>query len=173
MAQRFVIRPLTPEDTQAFQRLRLFALCDSPTSFAASEEEEAASDSARIAERLAPRGGSVVLGAVTGLRLDGIVGLRRETPGKVAHKAVLWGMFVLPESRRHGIGDALLSEALATARRWSVLQVNLTVNEQNASARSLYEQHGFIGFGFERRSLIVNGQFDDERWMVRDLSGHD
>lgn len=50
---------------------------------------------------------------------------------------------VLPSERGQGVGQALLKEVLARARRADFRNVTLMVWEGNESARRLYERHGF------------------------------
>ena len=50
---------------------------------------------------------SLVLGALA----EGRVGLVREEPAKLRHKARLWGFYVEPSFRSRGIGHRLLTEA--------------------------------------------------------------
>lgn len=51
---------------------------------------------------------------------------------------------VHPEHRRHGIGRALVFQAMQYARRHGAHQLWLQVREDNAGAISLYEQLGFV-----------------------------
>jgi len=59
-------------------------------------------------------------------------------------------MAVEPDSRRAGIGRALLAAAEDEARRRGVPYMALMVTEENAAARHLYERSGYLT---ERRLL--------------------
>jgi ribosomal protein S18 acetylase RimI-like enzyme len=62
--------------------------------------------------------------------------------------AFVWGMWVEPESRGHGVGARLLGELLDRARaRTDDRTVLLHVTEGNDGARHLYESHGFVATG--------------------------
>lgn len=56
-----------------------------------------------------------------------------------------------PDSRRQGIGSALLDAALEEALRQGAAQVFLEVRSSNLRARQLYESRGFIEIGRRRR----------------------
>ena len=161
------LRTLLPHDAAAFQALRLRALQERPEAFASSVEEEAPLDLARVAERLAPRDDAAVFGAWDGAVLCGIVGIQREALAKLRHKAVLWGLYVAPECRGAGHGEALIRHAVQHAARvLGCRQVNLGAHTGNEAALRLYRRVGFQVFGTEPGSLCVNGQWQDEHHMV-------
>ena len=66
---------------------------------------------------------------------------------------------VAPESRRRGIGDALLQSGLAAFRRSKVDEVFLEVRESNLSALALYTRHGFRPVG--QRSAYYRNPKED------------
>jgi ribosomal protein S18 acetylase RimI-like enzyme len=165
------IRDLVAEDASAFQDLRLSALNECPSAFASSYEEEYQTPLAIVAERLVANRRRCVLGAWLAPDLVGIVGLQREEMRKLAHKAFIWGMYVAPSARRHGIGRALVDQALLRAGSMDgVLQVNLGVNAANVEAIKLYEAAGFTAFGIERGFMLLDGELHDELHMVRNIA---
>jgi RimJ/RimL family protein N-acetyltransferase len=160
------IRRLTPEDAAAFQTLRLAALQKAPSAFGSSFEEESEFPPSVIEGRLALKPDRGPFGAFEGEELVGLVALGRESMKKLAHKALVWGMYVKPEHRGKGIGKALLCEALSLARSVpEVAQVNLCVNAANTGAIRLYEAAGFKVFGREPGAMFINGEFHDELHM--------
>src|SRR5688572_3045896 len=164
------IRDLVAEDARAFQALRLSALRECPSAFASSYEEEHQTPLGVVAERLVTNACRCVLGAWLAPDLVGIVGLQREEMRKLAHKAFIWGMYVAPGARRHGIGRALIDHALLRAGSMNgVLQVNLGVNVTNVEAIKLYEAAGFTAFGIERGFMLLDGKLHDELHMVRNI----
>ena len=164
------IRELGPADAVAFQELRLQGLDECPSAFASSRAEEESTPIDVVAEHLRSRPDRRVLGAFVESRLVGIVGLRRESAIKLAHKAFIWGMYVEPAARRSGIGRALIVEALACASKMAGLrQVNLGVNAANTGAIGLYQRAGFTSFGLERGFMLLEGALHDELHMVRVL----
>lgn len=166
------IRTLTPDDADAFQRLRLRGLLECPTAFASSYAEEQGETVADVAKRLSVEGDGAVLGAFQGRALVGILGVQREGMIKLSHKAFIWGMYVAPEARRNGISTLLLQRALLfAAEDLRAMQVNLGVNTKNNAALAVYRRFGFKVYGHEQGFLRVDGELHDEYHMVCQLSG--
>src|SRR5262245_56215799 len=109
------LRILQGDDAGDFQALRLNALRDCPTEFSSSYEEECDIPLSRVAGRLAHGPDGAIFGAFDEDRLVATVGLYRERGRKLAHKAVIWGVYVAPTFRRRGVGRSLLEFALAYA----------------------------------------------------------
>ncbi|RKT99896.1 N-acetyltransferase [Burkholderia sp. Nafp2/4-1b] len=165
------IRLLDAADAAQFQSVRLRAVDTSPTSFLPTRDEEAGVSVDEFATRIAPTHMQAVFGAFDGNTLVGITGVRRDARAKVAHKATIWGVFVDPAYRGHGIAQALLDHATAHASQaWQCTQLMLCVNEINGTAERLYASQGFVRFGTEPRSLFVDGRFYDEHHMVKTLA---
>lgn len=162
------IRPLENADAARFQALRLHAIDTSPTSILPTRDEEAARSLDEVVERIRPTRTQAVFGAFDGNALIGITGVRREALAQASHKATIWGVFVDPSYRRQGIAQSLLDAATAhAAHAWHCMQLMLSVNAINASARRLYASQGFVRFGTEPRALVVDGCFYDEEHMVK------
>jgi ribosomal protein S18 acetylase RimI-like enzyme len=58
--------------------------------------------------------------------------------------AILEDMVVLPEQRGLGIGSALLTAAISTARDSGCQRITLLTDSDNEIARGFYEKHGFV-----------------------------
>jgi putative acetyltransferase len=71
------------------------------------------------------------------------------------------GIGLLPAYRHRGIGSMLLSAAIATAWSRGLERIELTVREDNANAKALYERLGFRDEGIQRRSMLVAGRHYD------------
>jgi RimJ/RimL family protein N-acetyltransferase len=165
------LRVLESADVAAFSTLRLAALRECPTAFSSSYEEECDIPLARRAERMSPSRDNAIFGAFDGQDLVGTVGLHRESGRKLAHKAVIWGVYVAPSFRQRGVGRRLLERALAHAASLpGLLQVTLGVNTENTAAIALYTSLGFETFGLERGFLLVDGVLHDELHMARLLA---
>jgi ribosomal protein S18 acetylase RimI-like enzyme len=161
------VRELDPPDARAFQSLRLQGLRECPTAFASSYEEECDLALSVVADRLGPQDGRATFGAFRGAELVGLVGIVREEHRKLAHKAFIWGMYVAPASRRHGVARRLVAKALSVAQSGlRVRQVSLGVNAGNAAALALYESMGFMAYGREPCFMLVDGVPQDEVQMV-------
>ncbi|MDQ3850311.1 MAG: GNAT family N-acetyltransferase [Actinomycetota bacterium] len=62
---------------------------------------------------------------------------------KAAPDAWLEDLFVRPEARRAGLGDALVRLVIERATARGARRIELDTNEANTAALSLYERHGF------------------------------
>lgn len=130
------VRLATPEDAEAIGRLldafnREFG---DPTPGPAALAE-------RVAELLAD-GELTVLLADPGPAGVAVLRFRPSlwTPALECHVAEL---YVVPGERGHGIGRALMDEALALARHRGADYVDLATSEEDVAARALYESLGF------------------------------
>lgn len=146
------IERLTPAHAEPYRALMLDAYERHPDAFTSTAAERAALPlswwEARLAE--GPMPPEVVFGAFIDGRLSGVAGLSFEAREKTRHKATLFGMYVPPQARRHGLGTHLVHAALdQAASRPGLALVQLTVSQGNAAARALYERCGFVAFGVE------------------------
>jgi RimJ/RimL family protein N-acetyltransferase len=161
------LRTLDSSDVAAFRALRLAALRECPAAFSSSYEEECNIPLADAAERMAPDRDRAIFGAFDGETLVGTVGLQRERKLKLAHTAVIWGVYVAPSVRKLGVGRLLLEHALAHAASLpGLLRVTLGANAANPAAIALYQSVGFEPFGLERGFLLVDGVLHDELHMA-------
>jgi len=164
------IRILSEADAGELFRLRQGALLESPLAFLASPEDDLASSEAAVRALLQPQRESVVFGAHT-RELVGMLGLSRANQRKAAHKTRLWGMFVLPPFRRHGVGMQLLDAAIRYARSLDgVASVHLSVSESASAAIHLYERAGFETWGIEPDAVRFEAQSVPERHMRLSLA---
>jgi RimJ/RimL family protein N-acetyltransferase len=166
------IRRLTAGDAHDYQLLRLRALREHPEAFGASVEEEQFLPLEQIASQLDdPTGKSAAFGTWLDDQLVAIVSLFRFPRPKTRHKAILGGMYVIPEARGRGIGKALLGQTLMYARTLEQLEdVTLAVTVGNTSARQLYLNAGFVPYGIEPRYIKLDDQYFDIEWMILHLA---
>ena len=163
------IRLLHPGDVTAYRELRLFSLRESPAAFGSSYEAEVTLPPDQFVRRIRPHGDPCngIYGAFAPAgALVGTLGFSRENRPKRAHIGTLWGMYVRPEARGHGLGGALLDRALDHARQLRLRKIILTVNAENEAAGKLYRSRGFACFGLEWEALYVAGRFFDEEHLV-------
>ncbi|HEY0745201.1 MAG TPA: GNAT family N-acetyltransferase [Steroidobacteraceae bacterium] len=159
------IRILDEGDAAALFSLRRAALLDSPLAFLASPKDDMAASEEAV-RMLLKRGPESVVFAASTPQIVGMVGLHRAPQLKAAHKANLWGMFVVRSWRGRGLGEQLLSAAISYARTLPGLAcVQLSVSESAAAARQLYEGAGFTTWGVEPDALRVDHRSESERHM--------
>lgn len=160
------VRPLRSDEWEAFQALRLRSIADMPEAIYPTYEEESGRGPEQVRARIAETARQVVFGAYRNGELVGIAGLRRAALVQVAHKGILWGVFVHPQQRGGGIARRLLQALFDHARSAGVRQIHLNVNVDNPRARSLYLSMGFDTYGREPEAMQVRGRFYDEDLMV-------
>lgn len=164
------IRLLSPADAQQLFSLRHQALLDSPYSFSASPEDDRVSSVAAAHEQLSRGPDSVVIGAFA-QELVGMLGLYRLAQLKTAHVVYIWGVFVAPQWRGHGLAKGLLEAAIAHARALpGVTSMQLSVNETTPGAQRVYESVGFRAWGVEPDALRLDGRSTSETHMSLDLT---
>lgn len=160
------IRILTSNDVKEYRKLRLEALQRNPNVFANTYEEELKQSTELYENRFnAPT--SVTFGAFVDNKICGNVTLVQETLTKLKHRANIVAMYVDPEQRGSGIGKALLTRAVETAREMKEIeQLYLMVASENTAAIKLYSSLGFESYCTEKRSLKVGNTYIDEQHMV-------
>ena len=164
-----LVREATTADWRAWRDIRLQALRDAPDSFASVYSEQVTLGEAHWRERVA--GGGLFLawipevsppGAST-VEPAGMAGGYQSVPGTIE----LISMFVRPQARGGGVGEALIDAVIGWARERDVTSVHLWVTETNKHARRLYERCGFTVTA-ERQPLPSNPALG-EVGMIRPL----
>lgn len=168
------IERLTPAHATQYRAITLEALALQPGAYTSSAEERALRPASWWEARLPtdPDSNEVVLGAFDDDgALIGTAGLSFEAREKGRHKVTLFGMYITPRCRRSGLGAELMNAALeyASARPHAKI-IQLTVTEDNAAARSLYERLGFSTFGLEPYAIALGGRYLSKVHMWRALS---
>ncbi|WP_457091677.1 N-acetyltransferase family protein [Microvirga sp. P5_D2] len=164
-----IIRSLSPSDAEAFRELRLKALATSPEAFGSSYEEEAHLPLDTIRSRIPTSGPNAIFGAFAGGQLVGMAGFAVYDRIKVSHKGLMWGVYVQPDQRGHGLGRKLVQSVIEQASR-HVIMLEAAVGLNNDSARRTYHALGFKPYGIERKALKVGDAFYDEELLYLDFS---
>ena len=79
-------------------------------------------------------------------------------------------MGISPDYHNLGLGTALMSYALKSARTLGFKRIELTVRTFNTPAISLYEKAGFRRIGILKETAFIDGEFLDE-YMYEILLG--
>jgi GNAT superfamily N-acetyltransferase len=133
-----LVRATTLDDWQAMRDIRLQALRDAPDAFASTYARDAAFEPAEW-HRRAVRDGSFFAFIPELAVPAGLAGGYEAEPGVVE----LISMFVRPQARGHGVGEALAGAVVAWAEDKGAKSVHLWVTESNKPAIRLYERCGF------------------------------
>ncbi|MGI8608477.1 MAG: GNAT family N-acetyltransferase [Candidatus Dormibacteria bacterium] len=147
------IRRLIEAEAASFRDLRLRALRDSPEAFGSSYERELGFSAAEWQRRVT----ALATGTDRALFVAEVDGSWVGMAGILADaaRAEIWGMWVAPEVRRRGVGNALLHAAVEFATLLGQRDLRLEVTAVNATARALYQRFGFVETG-DSRSLERN-----------------
>lgn len=137
-----MIQRLGRGDGRRLRAVRLRALADAPDAFVTTLAEAEAWDDASW------EGQAVSLPTFVWVDDGADLGMVRVAPiDGDPQAAYLISMWVEPEARGRGVGDALVAEVLAWARAHGRRRVLLDVGERNGHARALYERAGFVESG--------------------------
>ena len=134
------IREIDADGWQAVRDVRLAALQDAPSAFASTYQREVAFGEADWQRRIARGGNFLAYVPALGSAPAGIAGGFEAGPGTIE----LVSMWVKPEARGHGVGQALVQAVVDWARARGAARVHLWVAENNGHARLLYERCGFL-----------------------------
>ena len=163
------IRPARIDDMPAFRPLRLQALRDHPEAFSADYEVHKAADNANWGRYFDFGENAIIHFAFQAKNLIGMTGVRLDTSPKTKHNANIWGVYLLPTWRGHGIARALIHDCCDWARERGALIARLGVTTTNQSALRCYEGCGFKITGTDPKAILVDGKFYDEYLMAREL----
>ncbi len=158
------IRLLGPDDVDTFRRIRLEALRAEPRAFASSAADWEALPDAEWRRRLET---NPVLVAFRDGKPVGIMGLLRQVPSRMAHRATIVMVYVSEKARGAGIAAQLLDAVTAHARQLGIRQLELAVSAENPRARRFYEREGFAQIGRIPAGFVHEGDEIDEITMAR------
>lgn len=140
MNRTLTVRRLSSDDWPVWRAVRVRALTEAPHAFSATLAEwQGAGD---VEERWRARLDNVALNLVAALDDDLAGQASGAAPGEDGLVELL-SMWVAPEARGRGVGDALVAEVIEWARTRSAAGVVLAVKRGNAPAITLYERAGF------------------------------
>jgi GNAT superfamily N-acetyltransferase len=136
-----VLRRLSPDEWPVARALRVAALSDSPAVFGSTVERERSLPEESWHGRLS---GNAWFAA---FHKAEPVGLACGVRGSVPDERELTGVWVSPDLRGSGVGDALVIAVRDWARIEGASRLTLEVTAGNAPAVGLYVRHGFRAAG--------------------------
>ncbi|MDR6670155.1 GNAT family N-acetyltransferase [Rhizobium sp. 1399] len=160
------IRRLSADELDLYRAIRLEALRSEPSSFATTIE-----DWLRLSrEEWLARMASAVFVAFEENEPVGMMGLSRQMPSKMNHRARLVGVYLRKNLRGSGVAADLLDAVCDHAKSIGIQQLELTVSAEVARALRFYERHGFEAVGRVPNALRDEGEIIDELIMIRRLN---
>ena len=133
--------------------------------FGAGELDMTAEKEMEFIAELHGDGRSVMLLGLVGGELACVSTLRCSARPRVRHNAE-FSITVRRKFWNLGAGDALLAAVVAYAReRGDIRNIHLGVRVGNDTAIHLYEKHGFVNIGTEKRSMFFGGEYHDSYLM--------
>ncbi|MEO0388965.1 MAG: N-acetyltransferase [Pseudomonadota bacterium] len=162
------VRRVHPElDAETWRDARLDALRVAPTAFASLHSEW---EKKPLREVSAWLNRANHFAAFAKGRALGIIAWSQIAYPAGRHRAQVLNVYVRPEARGQGIGDALIEAVVRHAEK-HVLQLELGVTADNPAALALYQRHGFREIGRLPRGYHHADGFRDEILMLRPLDG--
>jgi len=135
------VRQLRADELDGYRTVRLAALLDSPEAFTATWEQERSMPEADWIVRVDGNasGHSAIIVADAGGAFVG-------TAGGIPHedRIRVVGVWVAPEFRHRGLGQALVERVCAWAASAGYGEVQIETAVDNAGPRTLYERIGFV-----------------------------
>lgn len=109
---------------------------------------------------------SLLIVVIDGERLIGMLDADIHRNSQRSH-CTSFGMSVLNEYRRHGVGSALLKELFLWAKEHQLNRIELEVFSNNLAAIGLYKKMGFWVEGVKKEAVRVGAGYVDLVQMVR------
>ena len=150
---------LEPARWREYKDLRLQALSDAPQEFGTTLAEAKKYLDKKWRESLALPTSILWFAEVNG-KVVGMVGVYWGHGATRRHVANMFGMYVVPDYRKQGIGARLLSEVINVQRAdTNISKIKTEVVGGNTAATKLYEQHGFEIIGSLFQELCYDGTY--------------
>ncbi len=166
-AAEFAVRPATPRDARSF--LELWRGVVGEQRYVRSDAVHGTVRTYRKRFRAGWTWQEANLVAVHGTRVIGQLSVSREEHPVTRHIASL-GMAVAPGWRGHGVGAALMAEAIVWARSQGVEKLALSVYPDNLRALALYRKFGFVEegrlTGHSRKSIGYRDEILMGLWLI-------
>ena len=160
------IRRVTEEDVEALIELRLEALRNHPVAFSADYEKERDRSLPDWKKRIAR---SVIFVAWDGDSAAGMATFLRGASSKTSYHGNIFGVYVRPGYRGHGLGGRLVDRCVQWARDNDIPMVYIAAAATNTAAIRCYTRCGFSVYGLQPMAVKVDGIYYDELLMAQEL----
>ncbi|MDG2364893.1 MAG: GNAT family N-acetyltransferase [Methylococcaceae bacterium] len=158
-----IFTQLNASHCQAYKKLMLMATQESPFSWITSHNEVRTLTEREMTEMLDHgQNESLINVGVLGTKKELIacLSLAFATQHRLAHKATLHGLYVLPEFRRQGIARELLTMCInSIMEKPEVIYLDVTVVTAAFAARQFYRATGFSSFALEPDAVKVGQHY--------------
>lgn len=151
-AANISIRRLLANELAVYRTIRLEALRNDPSSFASTTEDWLRLSDDEWLARMA----DAVFVAFEGNEPVGMMGLTRQIPSKMKHRATLVGVYLRKSLRGSGVATRLLDAVCDHAKSIGIAQLELAVSANATPSLRFYQSRGFKVFG-----RISHGLRDD------------
>lgn len=169
----FTIQPLADDQVTQYKALRLQALQLHPDAFLEKPEAfdmKSIETITSLMQTARENGGVTLIAKNTNGEFVGTASLAIGSPEKLAHRGLVWGVYVTPESRGNGLARKLMEAIIEIAKKNPAIKnLRLAVVCSNKGAVDLYTSLGFSVYGTDRDALNVNGSYLDEYLMSKKL----
>ena len=137
------IEQLSTHDVERLKTIRLRSLKDAPDAFGSTFEETISRPFESWHQQLQD------LPTFVAVIEESDVGMVRIAPDQANRDGIVWliSMWVAPESRGQGVGEALIEAIVTQARAQGHSRILLDVGDHNAPAIGLYARMGFVPTG--------------------------
>ena len=159
------VRPATPHDANALVELAESVGREDGRWILGTGPWRAVADERRYLRTIQRHPDAAVFVAEDGADIVGRLSLSRDPHPASRHVADL-GLMVAESHRRHGLGTALLSQAVEWARGSGVRKLELHVFPWNEPALGLYTSFGFEREGYRKRHYERGGELVDAILMA-------
>ena len=140
---KLTIRSLEPKDWQKYRALRLAALKQDPDAFGSTHEETLKKSEEQWELELTSAKGKKLFAEIKG-QLAGMAGVYFEKDNEGEKVANLFGVYTDPTYRGYGIATKLIKALIIAIKTdGTANRLELSVNQDAASAVRLYEKLGF------------------------------
>ena len=164
----FVVRPAVPGDAEALVSLASAVGGEPEAWLIADAAWRTVGEERRYLRALRRYSHAAVFVAEAPAGIVARLSVARDPHPASAHVADL-GLMVAADWRRHGIGRALLEEAVVWAREAGIRKLELHVFPHNEPAIALYDSFGFVREGYRKAHYRRGSEYVDAILMAYDV----